>query len=134
MHRLLIRGCLLALSSTLIFASSVNTTQASGTQEIRFYKANRQLQTDLIWFTRKKGRLPGCHNFLKKTRVYIAKQIGFKHCTLYTKKGCEKGSELTAKRKKDDSLVTELSEGYSWLTTSEHKRGARIRSWVCELD
>lgn len=116
----------------LIAITPTDATLASERQEIRFYKANRQLQTDLIWFTRKKGRLPGCHNFLKKTRVYITKHIGFETCTLFTKKDCAEGSELTATRKKDDSLVTKLSEGYSWQPTSDHKRGARIRSWSCE--
>jgi len=123
-------GLMLVCACCISFPASV--VQASERQEIRFYKANRQLQTDLIWFTRKKGRLPGCHNFLKKTRVYMTKQLGFKTCTVYTKKECAEGSELTATRKKDETLVSELSEGYIWKLTSEHKRGSRIRSWACE--
>jgi len=113
-------------------AGANDNNPASRKQEIRFYKANRQLQTDLIWFTKKKGRLPGCHNFLKKTRVYIAKQIGFKSCVLYAKKNCMDESIVSVNRNKDETPRVELSEGYTWRPISEHKRGASVRSWSCK--
>lgn len=100
-------------------------------QEIRFYKANRNLQTDRIWFTKKKGRSPGCHNFLKKTRVYKVVQFGFEECILFSQKSCAAGSEIAASHSDSEQPEVALSQGFAWLPESEHERGAKIRSWSC---
>ena len=96
--------------------------------EIRFYKANNLLQQDrvsLVTGTHK----PGCHNFLTKTRVYRAAQIGFKTCTLYAEKDCQAGSELPVRWKQKKHPVTEFTQGARWFTEGE--RGTEIRSWQC---
>ena len=131
--RFLVRFCfcasiLLSVSCGLFTASAA----AAERQEIRFYKVNKNLQSDRIWFTKKKGRAPGCHNFLKKTRVYKAVQFGFESCTLYSKKACAAGSEIAVTRKKDPTPLTQFSQGFGWLPASEHKRGVKLRSWSCQ--
>lgn len=100
-------------------------------QEIRFYKANKQLQTDKIWFTKKKSKLPGCHNFLKAARVYKLVQIGYSHCEIFTEKNCAEESQNSATRKKGTISAEKLTEGYAWFPVAEHKKGAKLRSWQC---
>ena len=109
-----------------------NVCLAADNQKIRFYKANNKGQTDLIWFTNKKAKKPGCHNFLLKTRVYKAVQFGYQSCVLYSKKNCPAGSEIAVTHKDVDIPTTSLSEGYGWLPESKHRRGAKLRSWSCE--
>jgi hypothetical protein len=105
---------------------------ARDTKEIRFYKINKFEQSDRIRFTRKKARNPGCHNFLKKTRVFKAVQFGYDSCTLYSKKECAEGSAIDVTRKKESTPTTTLTQGYGWLTESDDKRGAKLRSWACQ--
>lgn len=100
-------------------------------QEIRFYKANKQLQTDRIWFTKKKSKQAGCHNFLKAARVYKLVLLGYDYCEIYTQKDCQADSLVGATRKKGTISAKKLTEGYAWLPISEHKKGEKLRSWQC---
>lgn len=111
--------------------TSSAATQAR--QEIRFYEANKHLQTDRVSFNKKKGKTPGCHNFLIRTRVYQANQIGFETCTLYSQKDCAQDSQVQVNRSKDETPVTALSQGFSWFPIDEDKQGAILRSWECTL-
>ena len=101
-------------------------------QQIRFYKINKHEQTARIKFTAKKARAPGCHNFLKKTRVFKAIQFGFESCELFSKKDCPIGSEIRVTRDKNPEPTNKLTQGFGWLPDSEHARGAKLRSWSCQ--
>ncbi len=116
----------------LILISS--TVSAQTRQEIRFYEANKFIQTDRVSFTSRKGKLPGCHNFLIRTRVYQANQIGYANCSLYEQKDCVSDSIVEVNRTKDDTPVTSLSQGFSWFPIDENERGAILRSWQCDLE
>jgi len=101
-------------------------------QYIRFYKANKLEQTSRIMFVDRKGRKPGCHNLPTKRRVYQANQIGFAYCTLYAKNNCAADSLIEVKREKDETPVTELTQGLSWFPISEDVRGKKVKSWNCK--
>ena len=109
-------------------------TSAHSRQEIRFYEANKLLQTDRVSFTAKKARKPGCHNFILRTRVYQANQLGYKSCSLFSEKNCAQDSIVEVNRTKDQTAVTSLSQGFSWFPIDENERGAILRSWQCELE
>lgn len=115
--------CLLLISSA-----------AQAREEIRFYEANKFLQTDRLSFVGKKAREPGCHNFLRRNRVYQINQIGFSSCSVYSQKDCEAESLMELNRTKDETPVTTMSQGFSWFLIDENERGAFIRSWHCELE
>ncbi len=34
-------------------------------------------------------------------------------------------------RKDLDKPTSELTQGYSWFTVSEHERGEKVKSWYC---
>ena len=125
------RFCLTAVLSLILICLSTIT---HARQEIRFYEANRHLQTDRVSFTTKKARQPGCHNFLVRTRVYQANQLGYAQCSLYAEKDCALDSIVEVDRTKDETPVTELSQGFSWFPIDENERGAILRSWQCELE
>ena len=112
----------------LLLSGSVSAEQR---QQIRFYKVNNKEQTSRIMFTARKGKQAGCHNFLKKTRVYQANQFGFASCRLYAAKDCAEESVIEVNRTRDETPVTQLSQGFSWFPISEHKRGVKLRSWSC---
>ena len=132
----LVRTLVISLTALLVCACVVDTASAGSNgasrQEIRFYKANRALQTDRIWFTKKKARVAGCHDFIKKTRVFKVVQFGYQQCTLYSKKSCQIGSEIPARQSEEVETHLQLTQGFAWLPESEHKRGAKLRSWSCE--
>jgi len=119
----------LALVAFLLNVSIV----AAQEPQIRFYKANKQLQTSRIMFAGKRGRQSDCQNFLKKKRVYQVNQFGFAQCRLYAKKNCEAESIIQVTRKKDETLVEQLSQGFSWFPVSDHERGVKLHSWHCDL-
>lgn len=128
-------GILKSVRRSLIFLSLFSfamTTHAR--QEIRFYEANKHLQTDRVSFAKKKGGQPGCHNFLIRTRVYQANQIGYESCSLFEQKDCAADSIVEVNRTKDETAVTSLSQGFSWFPIDENERGAILRSWHCELE
>lgn len=110
------------------------TSTLHARQEIRFYEANKHLQTDRVSFTTKKARQPGCHNFLVRTRVYQANQLGYSNCSLYAEKDCTLDSIVEVNRTKDETPVASLSQGFSWFPIDENERGAILRSWQCELE
>ena len=101
--------------------------------QIRFYKANKQLQTSRIMFAGKRGRQSDCQNFLKKKRVYQVNQFGFAQCRLYSKKNCAADSAIQVTRSKDLTPAEQLTQGFSWFPISEHKRGVKLGSWQCDL-
>ena len=110
------------------------STAAQARQEIRFYEANRNLQTDRVSLTGKKSRQPGCHNFLIRTRVFQVNQIGFSSCSLFEEKDCAPDSIKQVNRTKEQAAVTSLSQGFSWSPIDDDERGAILRSWKCEIE
>ena len=120
---------LVSLISLVLFPQ-ISAAQSSR-QDIRFYKANKFLQTDRIWFTKKRAAKPGCHNFVKKARVYKAVQFAYAACYLYSQKDCDADSILHVAREKEETNTTVLLEGYGWFPQSDNKRGARVKSWLC---
>jgi len=122
-----VRFVVIAIS--IVCANS--TSLAEQRKDVRFYKVNKQEQPTRLFFTRKKGRQAGCHNFLKKARVHRVNQFGYQHCSLYTKKDCAPDSITTAIREKDSTPITQLTQGFSWFPESEHKRGKKLKSWSC---
>jgi len=110
----------------------IDNAEAASKQTVRFYKVNRQLQADRLRFTNKAAKKPGCHNFIKKTRVHRLVQLGYESCSLYAKKSCLAESIISAVTEKDKTPVTTLTEGKSWFFDIEHRRGTRAKSWYCE--
>ena len=122
-----------ATTCIILFAAIAVNASAQAREEIRFYKANKFLQTDRILFTAAKAKKPGCHNFLLRTRVYQANQIGYQSCSLYAEKDCAPESIKEVNRTKDEAPVTSLSQGFSWFPIDENERGTMLSSWSCEL-
>ena len=119
----------LCLICSFLFSVQVNAEQR---QHIRFYKINKIEQTTRMMFADKKGKKAGCHNSVKKTRVYRVNQLGYASCRLYSKKDCASDALIEVNRKKDETPVTELTQGYSWHPISDHARGVKLRSWDCK--
>lgn len=116
--------CLLLHSS---FASA-----ASDRQDIRFYRVNKDMISERFWFTRGKAKQAGCHNTLKRTRLYRVVQFDYQVCRVFSQSDCQPDSIVSFKREKKNETVTDLSEGYSWFPISDHQRGMKIKSWFCE--
>lgn len=109
-----------------------NTKASKKRQTVRFYKVNNLLQADRLRFTNKAASKPGCHNFIKKTRVHRIVQLGYESCSFYAKKACLADSILSAVTEKDKTPTTQLTQGLSWFFDLEKKRGERMKSWHCE--
>jgi len=107
------------------------TQPVSPKKTIRFYKANKQLQADRVQFTGKGTDKEGCHNLLKKTRIYKAQQIGFATCSLYEKKDCAVSSLVPVQSEKQLHSSYLLREGVAWLPQGENERGITVASWYC---
>lgn len=122
----------LCISLSAPTLSSINSAEAASKKTVRFYKVNRQLQADRLRFTNKAASKPGCHNFIKKTRVHRLVQLGYERCSLYAKKSCLAESIINGVTEKDKTPVTDLTQGKSWFFDIEHKRGTRAKSWYCE--
>lgn len=105
--------------------------QAEPRSHIRFYKANKLLQEDRIFFTGKKSKTVGCHNFLKSARIYRINQVGFKQCQLFAKKNCKPDS-LMEVVDEDNSKTTMMTQGTSWYPSGKDERGKKAKSWQCE--
>ena len=101
--------------------------------EIRFYKANKKLQQDRI-LDFGQGDEPGCHDFLKSTRVHRIANYGYKFCTLYYKRDCAEGSEISTRWKEDAETKTKLTQGARWFPVREDVRGTKVGSWKCVLE
>ena len=102
-------------------------------RDVRFYKANKILQTDRIWFTKKKAKQPGCHNFLKKTRVYKIVQFGYEKCQIFAAKDCRNDSQISVRLEDAETVNTDLTIGKGWYPISENPRGVKLRSWQCQV-
>lgn len=103
-------------------------------RDIRFYKANKILQTDRIRFTRKKANKLGCHNFVKKARVYKLVQFGYVACYIFSDKDCASDSVVAIAREKDEITSAVALEGYGWYPHSDNERGVKLKSWSCSND
>lgn len=104
----------------------------SSRQEIRFYKINKDGITQRLRFTTRKSREAGCHNLLKRARLYRAMQFGYHACQVFSEKNCASDALMAFKRDKEDESVNLLTQGYGWYPLGEHERGEIIRSWRCE--
>lgn len=122
----------IALSCIVVILASSLPASAGDRQDIRFYRVNKDMISERFWLTRKKARKSGCHNLLKKGRLYRVVQFDYARCYVYTKPDCQPDSIQSFKREKEDESVTELLEGYSWFAIDEHERGAKVKSWQCE--
>jgi hypothetical protein len=98
--------------------------------DIRFYKANKRLQQDRI-LDFGKGDEPGCHDFLKSTRVHRVANYGYKYCVLYAERNCLEGSEMSVRWKEDAETKVELTQGARWFPVREDIRGSKVGSWNC---
>lgn len=146
--KLSLLSLLLAVSLATLSAPILVNAQESARRDVRFYKVNRQIQSNRIRFTANKAALSGCHNFLKRSRIHRAVQIGYSSCSLFADKDCATLSIVAVSRETDDletdDLETDeapidkatsntLSEGVGWYPVSEHRRGVKLRSWSCSL-
>jgi hypothetical protein len=104
----------------------------SAKQKIRFYKANRELQSTAILLTDEKSSSAGCQNFLKKVRVFKVVQIGFANCTLYAEKECPVATSVAATSEDQAHTTTLLGEGVGWFPEGDSERGATVKSWSCD--
>ena len=100
-------------------------------QNVRFYKANRQLQADRIKLVGGDTSQAGCQNTLKKTRVFKVLQIGFSFCTLYEEKDCAVASLVPVQSEKQQFSTHFLTEGVGWFPQGEEERGVKVGSWNC---
>lgn len=128
----------LVIQITVSVAIAVATSKAKATnnaaderQDLRLYRVNKDNIATRFWFTRGKARKAGCHNIRKKSRLHRAVQFGYPVCRIYTKKNCAAESIVSFTRDDLEGSSTELTQGYSWFSVSEHARGERIKSWYC---
>lgn len=113
--------CCLAIAALMV------SVQA-GAANLRLYTANKSMQQRKISMIRDTDEA-GCHNMIKRRRVYRAAQIGFASCTLYSEKDCEQGTEIEVQWKNKEQPVTEFSRGAMWFLPG--KRGEKMASWKC---
>ena len=119
-----------AVALILIFSSPV---AAKDRQRISFYKINKDGITQSIRFTARKARKPGCHNFIRKVRLYQVVQFRYDVCHVYTSKSCAADSIMSFYREKEpETHTSNLSQGYGWHPVGEHERGEKAKSWHCE--
>ena len=126
---IVLTGLCLAWSATSLGDDSISEPKR---QEMRLYKINKDGITQRLRFTTKKSRTAGCHNLMKRARLYRAMQFGFTQCRIYATKDCAQDSLMEFKREKEDEQVTDLTQGYSWYPIGAHERGELVRSWQCE--
>lgn len=118
--------CLVASGSTLAKSDPEKQT-------IRFYKINKDQISQKIAFTNRKARKSGCHNFIKKVRLYKTVQFAYTSCRVYSKKECPEDAIVSFYTEKNSDLhQTDLSQGFGWRPVSEHPRGKIVKSWFCE--
>ena len=103
-------------------------------KSIRFYTANSQLQANKVNLTGGDIDAVGCHNMLRKTKVFKSLQIGFGVCSLYAKKDCNIDSLVPVQSEKRIYATYVMSEGIGWLPQSEDERGVKVASWSCTMD
>ena len=121
------------VSIVIVSATLTNSALANERQTIRLYKANKDGITQALRFTASKARKPGCHNLIRKTRLYSTVQFGYEVCHVYAKKSCDADSIMSFHIEKEpETHTSDLIEGYSWYPVGEHKRGEKAKSWYCE--
>lgn len=124
---------ILTFFTCVLVSLAIATGQAFAIDpDIRFYKANKRLQQDRI-VDFGQGDKPGCHDFLKSTRVHRIANYGFEFCVLYSQRNCTEGSEISARWKEDAETRTELAQGARWFPVREDVRGAKVGSWKCVI-
>lgn len=111
------------------FLGGLVLSDVASSADLRLYTANKLLQQRRITVIRDTDE-PGCHNLIKKRRVYRAAQIGFATCTLYSEKDCEAGTEIEVRWKNKKKPKTAFTRGARWFLPGE--RGAKMASWKCE--
>jgi len=108
--------------------------QANERQRISFYKINKDGITQALRFTRRKGRQPGCHNFIRKARLHKVVQFQYQQCQVFSKKNCAPESQMQFYRDDEpEILAKDLSSGFGWRPVGEHKRGEKAKSWNCQI-
>ncbi len=100
-----------------------------GAADFRMYTANKLMQQREVTFVLNTDE-PGCHNLIKKRRIYRVAQIGFESCTVYSEKNCEEGTEIPVSWKNKKDPITSFTRGARWFLPGE--RGSKMRSWKCE--
>ncbi len=119
--------------SVLLIAFISAPSLAKERQRISFYKINKDGITQSVRFVAAKARKPGCHNFIRKTRLHRVVSYRYERCHVYTKKNCDAESILSFHTEKEpEKATTELIEGFGWYPVGDHKRGERAKSWHCE--
>ena len=121
LNKLFASVCLVILAFT-----SLNLASAA---DFRMYTANKLMQQREVTFVLNTDE-PGCHNLIKKRRIYRVAQIGFEACSVYSKKDCEEGTEIPVSWKNKKDPVTSFTRGARWFLPGE--RGSKMRSWKCE--
>lgn len=116
--------------SLLGFTSQVSFAEKKR-QNIRIYKLNSKDQSVRIQMLDRTAKATGCHNFFTKPKVSRITQIGFKSCTLYSKRNCSVEHAIEGQWKEKDKSV-ELTEGGKWLFTYDDPKGIRAKSWSCK--
>lgn len=112
--------------SCLVAASVAETSPAA---DFRLYYANKLLQQRQVAMVRNTDE-PGCHNLIKKRRIYRVAQIGFETCTVYAEKNCEAGTEIEVSWKNKKAPSVSITPGARWYLPGE--RGTKMGSWNCE--
>lgn len=110
---------------TVLALTSLNLDAA----DFRMYTANKLMQQREVTFVLNTDE-PGCHNLIKKRRIYRVAQIGFEACSVYSEKDCEEGTEIPVSWKNKKDPVTSFTRGARWFLPGE--RGSKMRSWKCE--
>ena len=121
------------MTLAILMLISGRPTLANERQSIRLYKVNKDGITQSLRFIASKARKPGCHNLIRKTRLYSTVQFGYKVCHVYAKKSCDAESIMSFHTEKEPETHTaDLTEGFSWHPVGDHKRGEKAKSWHCE--
>ena len=128
-----LRLSVMVVSATLVIAVSVSNAKANDRQRISFYKINKDGITQALRFTARQARKPGCHNFLRKSRLHRVVSFGYEVCHVYSTKSCDTESIMSFYREKEPEIkTTDLAEGFGWFPVGDHKRGEKAKSWYCE--
>lgn len=116
----------LALLGMFILATAASAWAA----DFRIYRANQRLQLDRV--PAMNGDEPGCHNMLLSIRIYRVAQIGYEHCTVYSERDCEEGSEVPVTWKQEDEPVKQFTQGDRWFLVGDEPQGHKMGSWYCK--
>ncbi|MCG6872081.1 MAG: hypothetical protein LJE84_07300 [Gammaproteobacteria bacterium] len=114
----------LALGGALLASATAEAAQ------IRFYRINDKGQLFDVRFV-PGANDPGCHSFPAARRVHRIAVVGFRHCRLFSERGCKAGTEMTALWKnRPDKASQELTPGSRWYLHATENR--KLASFQCE--